>query len=70
MTDDRLEWSDEDDRLRNVHALKQARQRQIERLETRLGAARQAQQRLDEEVAQIMDGVDLDRELAVLLGSR
>jgi hypothetical protein len=60
-------WTEHDDRHRHLYALRQDRKRQIARLESRLAAAQEARQQLDEQVSEIMVGIDLDRELALLL---
>jgi hypothetical protein len=67
VTEEEAGWTNDDDRLLLHYTLLRERKRQIARLEGRVRAANDARERLDEEVAEVMATVDMDRELALLL---
>ena len=67
MIDDDTGWTNEDDRQFLRYTLLRERKRQIARLEARVRAANEARERLDEQVAEVMATVDMDRELSLLL---
>jgi hypothetical protein len=67
LTEDEIGWTREDDRQFLRYTLLRERKRQIARLEARVRAANEVRERLDEEVAEVMATVDLDRELSLLL---
>jgi len=67
VIDDDTGWTNEDDRQFLRYTLLRERKRQIARLEARVRAANEARERLDEQVAEVMATVDMDRELSLLL---